>query len=157
MQPQAGNNVSQDRSMQPMRKALSSVRPAAVTGHSDHQGLECAATTEASCPTPHPAHRRSLVSSFFDGVSRLDFRRLKHIFRLENKPIICDLHCKTCALRCCGTCNFGRLASGGPDSLVVACEINVVPVAETFPRRRPIVPTDPKTMNPCVNYELKRR
>jgi hypothetical protein len=87
----------------------------------------------------------------------LDFRRLKHIFRLENKPIICDLHCKTCALRCCGTCSFGRLASGGPDSLVVACELGIVPVTEAFPRKKPIIPVDSKTSKPCGRHELKRR
>ena len=77
--------------------------------------------------------------------------------RLEPEITICDLKCKICALRCCGTCSFGRLASGGPDSLVVACELGIVPVTEAFTRKKPIVPIDPKTMNPCVNYELKRR
>jgi len=81
------------------------------------------------------------------------------MLKREPEVISCDLHCKTCALRCCGTCEYGFLASGGPDCLVVGCYANVVSPEQKFPRKRPIRPLDATVSppKPCEKYALKRR
>jgi len=79
------------------------------------------------------------------------------MLKREPETLSCELHCKVCAKKCCGTCEYGFLAAGGPDSLVVSCELRIVQVTETFPRKQPIMPVDPETGKPCAHYELKRR